>query len=233
MGIRIRKAMGYALLDLEATEEGDITDSRINSDSAFAKYERLPSLEKYKAWLNNLSEEEADTNEHRSAMTEASMIDQLVTPNDPNRSLTDAVIFESEMGLPNVILFQPVSSYDWNHNDDPIDYALATNMEPTVTEIKPIFPYDTWMDKRDGRRIKSSDSAEWNQISNSDMDFESKQHYLAGLCISMGFDTADELEDNMVPIVPDAVRLLIEYLEIFCSKDTCNELRPVVYTYWS
>jgi hypothetical protein len=48
----------------------------------------------------------------------------------------------------------------------------------------------------------------------------------------LGFETVEEAEENIVPVVPDEIKALCEYLEIFNDINVVNQLRPIIYTFW-
>jgi hypothetical protein len=49
----------------------------------------------------------------------------------------------------------------------------------------------------------------------------------------MGFESADDANENIVPYVPGDVRDLAVWTSLFTDENAWKDLRPMVITYWA
>lgn len=241
MGIRVRKQMGYGLTDVQH-QDMRISDPRINPNNRFIRdYDhKAMDVVKYIAWLKE---------ERRSAM-EGGYLNMDVMIGEMSEesgkrlpSMYDAIAYDGEYGLPNVLVLTPLFMRDWRRYDDAIDYAVETYLhtegeDPQVNRADVfkygLFPWsESWMDARTGERIKGKDIhiwalSRWTRRGNPDHD-----KMRSVLAKSMGFDDLAHAEENIVPFVPEEVRDLAEYGQLFTDPSVCFQLRPMLYTYWS
>lgn len=168
MGIRIHKAIGYGLTDVQGDKDTwPIADPRINDKSLAFDYEM--DLKAYATWLeerypelDQSKEGWADEFRERPLMDQFWLRDrQRESPRDVRartRDISDCVIYSPEYGLPNVLLIQPVAMYDWSRYADAIDYPWEWLSHPDSDDHVehlpgPIYPFVTWMDKDTGQRV--------------------------------------------------------------------------------
>jgi len=244
MGIRIKKMLGYGLLDVQCKENGKITDPRFNEDSVlFADYTETDRFnrEHYLAYCKK----------HNNGFEFDLMLelDWLKTKGN-HWDWYDSFRHDSEYGLPKVLCIRPASCPDWYQYDNTIDYYQAhiesrksrKYMNCTAEEIEGgIYPFIAdYHDKRDGRTVDSSAACAFLRLINTNRDLMKRRGKkkrkpldatpLARLC---GFKNTDEALENMYAKPPDTIVNLCRFGEIFKDEATIRELVPMLYTYWS
>jgi len=220
MGIRIKKILGYALTDI-ITHDGSITDERINTESPFFDWD--VSIGSYREFLGSKQGFSVEMERH------------LIDGSDVSeRDLRGVFHWDSEYGLPNVIVIQPLLlTKEWTRYGDTIDaeeyYLLHgpdAGAEPTVREIShSLYPYTTYMDRITGERTKDQVYL-WKRLTKADPTAD----LLGEFSKVLGYRTHEEALDHIVPAVPEEVRFLVEWSELFRDSDAWKSLRPVMYT---
>jgi hypothetical protein len=235
MGMRIHKRLGYVLDDVES-KDFDITDDRFNlKDGYFGlDYEGREARFTLKGFTKYISAQHKKEmeNEKFSMLTF-----DLHNLKKNVKNILDMVCFESEFGLPNVVMFQPPSK-DWSRWDDIIDYMEAGgNGEDKLNILgRPIYPYEMWVNLKTGLNHVYKDDIRFELYEIRRLINWSKEEK-SGLGLkaieSWGFDSIEDAEKNIVPGVPEIVKHLCIYLKVFNDDNTVNGLKPAVYTYWS
>lgn len=236
--------MGYGLVDL-AIEQNDFDlgkDSRINPDGYFALLqedeerakEEYP-LESFYVQLSLICSNEDFARCFGLHLLKRAIEEKKFVADDLYRIYT----WDPEYGDPSVILFTPPteSSRDWHRYDDIMDYMEETAKNegacPHADLLgRPIYPYDAWIDLRDPSAtpddlmVRTANMFRFNGdlIKNTDA-YKIKEKF--------GFDSVQEMLDNIVPIIPDELVELLRYLKVFKDPNTIYQLRPMIYTYWS
>ncbi|MFB7858892.1 hypothetical protein [Rhodococcus qingshengii] len=219
MGIRISKVMGYGLSDVVTDDSGNIADPRINTNSPLLSGKA--SLSAYQSFLDNRID--------MLAAAQEKMFLQDLPENIMGRALT----WDSEHGIPDVLVLTPIADLaKWNRYDDPLDYeeywSSHTDMDPYFRVLRQgIYPYTMYMDRITGERTHNS-YCSWRAISKSENE---KLRIL--WAHSLGYSSVDEVNDRVVPEVPDEIRNLAEFGELFTDDDVWKQLRPMIYTYFS
>jgi hypothetical protein len=148
-----------------------------------------------------------------------------------------------------VLLLKPLTFRDWHRSDSTIDYIEETYLCPSgqepvsnrVTVLEHgIYPFNgLYMDKRTGEKLKH-EAIWWIQACSSTREAERKgeeppltEAHLDPLAKAVGFANAADARENIAPVVPDEIRDLAEFGELFTSPDVANQLRPLLYVYWS
>lgn len=231
MGIRINKALGYGLTNV-ANKDHEITDPRINADSFLLSGE-VPPIEDYIAFVERTAGKDEG---HFEALLEARMLQEYTGRDADSQGLC---IWRCEYGLPEVLLLRPFGFTGWYRHDDPIDYEEAAlrgaTMECQVERtIGGIYPWNgLHMDIRTGRRIQGNLVNAWRQVVNAGAkDDKDDLPLLNHLAQAMGCKDHAEAEQCIVPLVPDEIRRVCEWGQLFTSPEVCFELRPLLYTYW-
>lgn len=240
MGIRVHKQMGYGLTDIEYEGER-ITDPRINPESKFFSDYYDVKVEDYVAWLKErLKAKEEDPLHYLN--TDAFVIRDLVESAGLRKpDFHDCFAYDPEFGKANVFVLTPLGMLGWRRYDDPIDYATETYDENRVpypqanrADIfnRGLFPWsDSWMDAETGERLKGDDISLW--IRSAWLEDEEKQETLRGiLAKKMGYENRTVAEGRIVPYVPEEIRDLAEYGELFTDPKYVFQLRPMLYTLW-
>jgi hypothetical protein len=245
MGIRINIVMGWGLDDVEHDGAHSLIDPRINADSPLINHDSKVTTEDYRAFLAK-----------RGSSIERSYLDPDTWGKAEKTALPspdDCVIWESEYGEPNVLCIIPVWMYsDWRRRDNSIDYELATHVWNTNPINKVwtldygLFPYSaSYMDKRVGERIKS-DIMTWIRLMGGGKNgkwrvkkpirkvWDEGGKQTMDECAALGgfADHADAVE-NCRPYVPDEIKNLCEFGNLFTVPGIVNELRPMIYQYWA
>jgi hypothetical protein len=228
MGIRIHRVLGYGLTDLVPK------DPRVNWDSPLLAGEA--SARDYYSWLE--ARREASPETFRFSM------DWAMLRHDGAEACGrwPWAVHDSEYGLPEVLVVRPATMTDWSRYDDTIDYMTETYPWREDSQSNHVqvfahgpFPFNgSYMDKRDGRRLPDL-VFPWWQIQNS-RQRDPDQDALGALdvfSLEMGFAGHAEAKENIVPEVPDEIRDLAEFGQLFTKPDVWLQLRPVLYTYWS
>jgi hypothetical protein len=224
VGIRVHKFLGYGLSNVES-KDYKIVDPRINCDSPLLSCSSL-DLDDYKGWLD------------KNTAPEDGFLDRYWLNNreeKENRGLEDCIAYQNEYGLENVLCLQPLALKDWSRYDDSIDYVEETYLrdDPQINYVKHlhsgIHPYDgSFVHGQTGKPL-TGEALYWRRGVRADL----ATHELDAVARLAGFkDHADALL-NCVPKVPDEIRLLCQYTELFTNEHVYKQLRPMIYTYWS
>lgn len=230
MGMRINKMLGYGLTDV-ATEDYRITDPRINADS-FLLGPNVPPAEDYIAFL----ERTADMNDSE-VWLETGL---LKGDTGADADSSDLCTWRCEYGLPNVLLLRPFGFAKWHRWASPIDVeeeairgkGMDYRVERTISGLEP------WsglhMDVRTGGRIEGNTVNLWRRVINGlSEDDTDRLPILNALARAMGYADHAEAERYIAPYVPDEIRRICQWGELFTSPEVCFQLRPLLYTYWS
>jgi hypothetical protein len=171
----------------------------------------------------------------------------------------DAVTFETEYVNENedmVLIVSPFSvTSAWNRYDDSIDYAEAllkmeddgrTDMIENTIRYLPHnqYPYDgQYMHEvtgesvsQDARMVMRYAKAVLESLAEKDqLNHADTIEFLRRTDVKIqneGFASYEDLKAHMVPLVPQDVRDVCEWLEIFDDERAVLELRPMLLTHW-
>lgn len=259
MGTRIHKMLGYGLTDVK-TNSNDcyrFRDGRLNRTGILrADWDEQQSrwtLEAYKDWLqdrrDNLGEDvdflyRTDLGWERHHVADAQA---------PNRrvEISDCFIHQPEFGLPNVLCCIPICERNnWYRYDDMIDYVEEScfrnpkhNPCRDFVEVfeENFYPWTgLYWDIRDGRRLDAGESCAYRRLVNAEKTcLELEQPSRGGYeeeCEAMArtleFESHDDLQKHMAPMVPSYMQFLIEFCEVFTDPSVVRQLRPMMYVYW-
>ncbi|MER6605817.1 hypothetical protein ABT282_07840 [Streptomyces sp. NPDC000927] len=229
MGIRIHKVLGYGLTNVR-TVDGEIEDQRINPDSHFLT-DSIPS-HKYQDYLADL----ADAGDE-SAELELDLLDMAPSKEADTSHLCT---WGKVSNAPHILLVQPVGFPRWRRHDDPIDYEQEVLREdhpsPNVTRtVSGIHPFSAqYMDVRTGEKLAGETVMTWHRFQegkHSDEDL--RQRILDKIAQGLGYKDHAEAESLIAPMVPEEVRRVCAWGQIFTKPEVCFELRPMIYTYWA
>ncbi len=150
-------------------------------------------------------------------------------------------IYSPEYGLPNVMVFKPLSMHDWSRLDDPIDFVQETYLqaEPQIHHVS-VFPHalhpwsGAYMNARTGERLpRQAVTAVRTQNAIRAGHQPPFPERMDPLARELGFEDWDDLDANLAPLVPIDIRYLTEFLGVFTDPDVWKQLRPMLYTYWA
>ena len=137
MGIRIKRHLGYALTDFEGEQ-----DSRVNTEIFKDRWELCDDYVKFA--IENIDEAvkileaELDEDSYRIQF----WADDIRHLEDvPYYKRPDAVTYQPEFGMENVLLFQPVHKEGWYRRDDIMDHYAhhaqhQISYEPELVDLR-------------------------------------------------------------------------------------------------
>lgn len=257
MGYRINRRLGFGFADIKVNKKtAEIRDSRFNPD--FDQKKLWKPISRYADYLTEQYGDvpsfgaDADTSILDAPLSLAFM-DKAFIDNNPKR-LKDGfnnvcLLMTGEEDLmgasEGIILFQPLSDYkDWSRKDDAIDYAEATEMtlrgdDAMSTQVNPLtlapYPYEgSYISLKDYSKV---DSQSWNLIRNylqmENTPLEERYKVADAVSEKLGFKNYKEAKKFVVPKVPDEIRNITKYLNVFNDESTYLHLKPMVVTYWA
>lgn len=171
----------------------------------------------------------------------------------------DAVTFETEYINKDedmVLVVSPFSvASEWNRYDDSIDYAEAllkmedeerTDIIENTVRYLPHnqYPYDgQYMHEVTGEPLSHDVRMVMQYVKTAleliaekgQLDHKDTVELLRRTDVKLqgeGFASYEDLKTHMVPLVPQEVRDICEWLEIFDDERKVLELRPMLLTYW-
>lgn len=241
MGIRVHKVLGYGLSDVK-TRKWKIADGRINAASPLLNWDSDAKLDDYLDWLKVEHKTDEDKMIHfnmdmmffRDREEEGFDWRKRTGVSQP----AELVHHGTEYMEKNVLLIRPLSCKDWQRYDDPIDYVEETHKYADEDGVinwyrlipGGIFPYNgTFMNARTGERVSDGITL-WRILTWDGWD---KMYDLEKAAVKCGFDSAEDVRENLVPVVPEDIRDLVRWGKLFTDEDVWKQLRPMIYTYWS
>jgi hypothetical protein len=252
MGIRIHKAIGYGLNDLE----NGLEDTRLTSDWIEAVYES--DFDDFKKFLEDkdkciqvLADSFADDEsrwDYGDIELFLNSMDRLSRTPFPS----DFLDFDGEINN-NWILFYPAENIkgglysDWKRFDDTIDYyenrVYKKELESIIIDLSKygtlgIFPYNHGMHLKPGRENKLDKYK--SLLSKHTKNYIEGRWYnmLVGDWCSKQKPWADEetikhLKEDWHPIIPTSIKLFVYYFGIFANPYTVFDLRPLLCQWWA
>jgi len=248
MGIRIHKVLGYGLADVKTDPEKDweITDERFNPNGWFGRYmgnddfdeeehfSREGFLKYIKEKHNAMHKDDFDRMDYLLLMHEL----EGRAEGKRHWDIYTSVVWDGEFGDPNIMLFVPPCSDDWQRYDDIIDYYDPVNSDPKDGIInslipinRPLWPYESWINTKEMppkrlNHMQQQSLYTWRNMDHNKM--KDPRIVLQGI----GVETEEELKAYIAPIIPIQVVELLKYLKIFNDERHIYELRPMIYGYW-
>jgi hypothetical protein len=215
MGIRIHKVLGYGLVDFKF-ENWKFVDERFNDIQPFI-YDENPeswNISNYIKWLKKFDTFDAK-------------FESISLKEEPStENLADCFVHKGEYGDPNIfVIMPPVFRKQWRRYDDIIDYYGETQC---VNWHKVLYdgiqPYTgNFIDNRSGKEVV--DGIAYFTFRNKKFKDE--------LAKKLGFKDSRECDKYLTPKIPECVKYLCEYCNLFKDKSTVWQLKPMIYTYWS
>lgn len=255
MGIRIKIQLGYGLTNLNVEKNGRITDDpRINEDftdeESYDKLYESKTVDEFAQWIHSEFEKDKEDNECADIIRRANgnySKDFMMPPfdvysyiNDKDREQCKRDIksnapffrYDSEYGLSNVICFSDPFSPDWQRHDDMIDYYMSEDSTPEVKDLTSrcgIYPNISMIkiphiELEEKWRDKYAPSEYNMMVGRWEKD---REPILSGEMLEIALN-------SYRPLIPDSILLWTYYIKIFKDWErTVQELRPMIYTYWS
>jgi hypothetical protein len=224
MSSRIKKILGYGLIDIKANKKLEITDNRFNKEGYFLKYEEDHewTMPLFLKWLQEKKVEEKSEEYYQLKQTIWDVSQNI------NKQFSDLIYYDSEFGLKRVMCIVPIGHNDWVRYDDTIDYYQNGNKVANSVKLLDggIYPYNaSYVDIRDGRRV---DSLYFHNLK-SMLKLNMVNDHNLGLC---GLNNINEMRFVHAK-VPHSITAMCEYLQIFNLQQTALKLKPMIYTYFS
>lgn len=255
MSLRIKKCLGYGILDLLYDEETqEVQDPRVN-------LEVLDNLHKVKqeflGWVLSVSQanlEDTLKNLGVNSLNIETFWHRIRRFKDQHKDRARhqalSPVTYDYSGDPKVLVFHPITQIDWYRSSDIIDNYQQEGMSPEVLDLKErgysagIFPYDTKVCRPP-------------TIGTPDVLFESqnsleyfKEKIKKGVLNPGDFNRLVGRWDNSLdPLVtgdllqhliqdwncpiPTSIILFAHHSKIFKDFNTVYQLQPALYTYWS
>lgn len=243
MGIHLFKKLGWGLTGLEHDKSGRLTDPRINADVLIQHPEEVgPEYQQYLEALRDAEHRPGSDLEQSEEWFNLSMTIAMVeAAREQDKVLPWPVTRESESGRRDLLLIQPVGFSHWTRYADAIDQNEENALHPGEDwRIVPmpygIYPFEgLYMDSRDGRRLDSTAKRLIDKLA-AKWDEEDGQKYRDAadhLARVLGFEDSGQALKHMAPVVPEDVRYVISWLNLFNGPDVWLQLRPMLCVYWS
>lgn len=227
MGLRIRKMCGYGLTDLAED------DPRVNWDSAYFNYRSSDfSVDEFL--------ELAEGRDGTYGRLDRIMVQQWREQGKEDPDVADCFeIGNADSGL-TAACARTLACPDWYRSDDTIDYLEAGGEPDSSVRVLDygIFPYDgLYMDARTGEPVKEGlDIRRWVRIADrlGEESYDTQvQAAYAGVFEEENKWTLEDAREFLVPNVPEDIRNVVDYLDVFTSADEWKNLRPMICTWWS
>jgi hypothetical protein len=241
MGLRIHKAIGWGLTSLAPGEDGQ-ADSRVNWKAEPFKYEGRTGRE-YLAWLREQAEVRRRNGLQWFSIDSMTLGDAEWLDKFGGEPVWQTVTYSPEYGLPEVLVIRPFVCTDWSRTDDMIDYSAERLSHPDAENWWApvrggIHPFEgLFMDAETGESLPHA-VVQWVRLVNGltergVSDEEARLGLAAAVRAWTPYRSQAEAKARIVPRVPEEVRDLAEYLDLFTDAAVWRQLRPVLYTYWS
>lgn len=244
MGIRIKKVLGYGLVDVALNEDGEITDYRFTQEWKDDPWgdEHEKTIEGYMKFSKRKQEE----SEEKVLPRDIHLFPQTNFIGGKEPRLDDFLTLDTEYGLPNVVVFTPITGTQWKRYDDQIDYYEEKanghySVEPHVSVLDvPLYPYDNYINNETGEWAENN-IREWiYMIRNIRMDMKHRPN-------SEKIDTQSELlkialkelgceanwQEKWNVAIPEQIIDYCDYMNVFTDRSTIFKLQPMIYVYWS
>lgn len=242
MGIRINKVLGYGLTDIKTTGKYNeiLDDSRINMKGYFGSddYGKEDNFtdDGFDAYLDAHKEDPDDIMNDLSVLRHLRDRQSTDYPHNYTTGIRHRMIYDSEFGMPNVMVFQPpVFGNEWSRRDDIIDYydpqqqAEDGGCGNGYTMInRALYPFESFCDHREHppARLKGED---WHYY----IDAKNTQSMVEYALKNFGFKTEEEMHQYIHPMIPNELIALLKYCKVFTKDEYIYQLRPMIYWYWS
>ena len=214
MGIRIHKAMGYGLEDI--TPDNPIFDSKgylnLDRESSFSEEDFINGLDTDKIELM-LVAQDYEKNPFK---------------------FYDCVKYDYEDEKTSIVFIPPTQAKYWFRYDDDIDYIEETvyNQQFKNTKLidRALYPWDWYYNTITHERLTSLQYQAYvnHKFSNYPLDeFDANAIFK-----NIGLPELNEL-DKIIPVIPDELIAMLEYLKIFKDEKDIYKLRPMIHCYWN
>ncbi|VAW58919.1 hypothetical protein MNBD_GAMMA08-1552 [hydrothermal vent metagenome] len=255
MGIRIHKVLGYGLTDVQYDEKNwEITDPRFNPNGYFGIQDVFDREEAFtdKGFDEYVNEIDGDTGDKfnnlyilQCGRKEALEKNGHTSKNGDllynyKDSIESSVTYDSEYGDSNIMVFTPPywGKY-WIRYDDSIDYYDSQHYDEDGGIInghqmlnRPIYPFDGYQDNRTTPPTIITHTDFRLYVDSRDFKKSYANTMRENLKERMAFNSDEEIEQAINPIIPLELVELLKYLKVFNDEKIIYTLRPMLYWYW-
>ena len=251
MGIRIRKYLGYGFVDVE-TEKVDKysikpIDTRFSPDGMFySNWHDREDKWTVDGFLEHCKEvAERYDNFELKLLTRSNFYETGGKLID-NRFLSNCYQYDSEFGLPEVIIFQPIDQPEWQRYDDMIDYYEyayeRAGVYPAVKVLdQPLYPYDSYINNNNGKTADNKVRQYIYFIRNAEIDLKNPKlaEEKVDLSIHLINQSLEKLgckshwTEKWNVAIPSVLVEFLRYTNMFTDESSIWKLQPMIYTYWS
>ena len=237
--------MGYGLNNVVTDEKGNCIDPRINTDF-FQSEEYWGKIDDVDGFFTWIEENKEECKKVLREVEPTRRNDNDAFDFNINWALGSwkkkeikynhhSVTYDSEYGLPEILLFSDIERAEWARGDNTIDYYESNDSECHIKKLDHhcgIYPYVGIVHIPHAPNFGKEnyfdfyDPSEYNQmvgrwskrmkpllVDNAQLEYFKKWYR---------------------PVISPMVLLYIKFLDIFkCYNETVQELRPMIYTYWA
>jgi len=242
MGIRIKKVLGYGIANLQCDEDGEIIDERINPDWEEERFGKT-----FKGYLEFARAEQERRPRAYGDLHISGDGDKCFRV--PRPELYNFVTFDSEFGLPNVLVLTPITGKEWIRYDDQIDYYEERvhgywDLTPHFDVIDtPLYPYDNYINNETGEYPEDPMVREWIYMFRNSVieltktgSMSNKQHAHHHDMMQKALEELGcELHwtEKWNATIPEQIQDYCRYTQMFQNDKSIWKLLPMIYTYWS
>ena len=250
MGIRVHKVLGYGIADLKSNNHNEICDPRVDTE----KFRQLMNDSydlmgpKLLVWFrkekDNLIRFHKRVSPHIKDGGDFDFCFRMLEngiksePKGKQEVLGDYATHDGEFGIPGVLLFRPLMCRDWSRYDNIIDYYEEPINRFRFLDNTGIYPWNgpmirfrpaprgVWKDKESEEKYAVMEGGHYNQFVGR---WDPNQKPFAE-----GRFLKHLLEDYR-PKTPFELHVILWYYRK-AFKDIVgllNNLRPMIYVYWS
>jgi hypothetical protein len=262
MGIRVHKDLGYGVDNIKYKKEkhsASMDDPRIDREKFCDLREKASDLEgaKLLRWVEKEKEGLLDfhikhnpfriENPKEHVEFDIKMIRHQFERMAKDKKHTDlgrGIVYEDEFGLPNVLLFTPITCPEWRRYDDIIDYCEETYKKDDGCVANYKFLRSSGIYPWNGRMVRFRDPKPGvlkEGAKKDDLRFIDASTYsqLVGYWdpklepLAKG-DALKHFQEDYRPAFPIDLMMLLWFMkDAFKDVDSfVNELRPMIYVHW-
>lgn len=247
MGLRIHRYLGYGIADYKGKNDPRFTPKYAEMEWSYAH----ATVNDLMAWAEKNAAKVIDACAMDNAWamyskySDKDNVKSLLTlyqPENINVAISRCVTQGGEIGLKKVILFQPFNEVEeWSHYDDMLDYLESGKVaRAKVNFLKEsawsgIYPWTGSMYRFRGEPVSTYNDKDYVKGVLNVTHFSQLVGYWDKKLKPHGKpEVIEDLKNNWRCSIPAEIVAVLLYLDIVKDvKSFINDLRPMIYTYWS